>query len=189
MAAEAVRGNVVSDNGFSSSSRSLEPEQGERSSYAAAITESRKAKADESAMVSAMEAASAEGDPRAHYALATWYIHGTYGYPEAPARAIPLLRAAAEASVREAMFDLAVSYDSGIGVEEDPRRAFLWYLRAAVRGDPDAVGMVANYTATGRGTEVDDDAALVWYELAELLGVDVEDALAFQQLMRDNNGQ
>ncbi|MEZ4237318.1 MAG: hypothetical protein R3F59_14440 [Myxococcota bacterium] len=80
------------------------------------------------------------------------------------------------------MFDLAVCFDAGEGVDEDPRRAFLWYLRAAIRGDADAVGMVANYTANGRGTAPDDEVALAWYELAEALGVDVDDARAFREL-------
>ncbi len=74
-----------------------------------------------------MGRAAERGDPRAHYSLGTWYLHGEYGYREDPARAVPHLTDAAGGGVAEAMYDLGVMFDEGNGVEADQRAAFVWY--------------------------------------------------------------
>lgn len=162
----------------------LEPSTDEVSEYATAIRTARADKPD-AETARAMEAAAREGDPRAWYALATWHLHGSYGYGEAPHLAIPLLRRAAQGGVREAMYDLAVCFDLGKGTEENAAEAYRWYLRAALRGDLESIGLIANYTAAGHGVPPDSQLAVVWYELVEKLGIDVEDAASFRRWLEE----
>ena len=71
-----------------------------------------------------LNAASAAGDDRATYALATWYLHGKNVEKDID-RALNLLRLAADAGNADAMYDLAYSYEIGNGVPKDDRTAFL----------------------------------------------------------------
>jgi TPR repeat protein len=159
---------------------SLEPKADEESPYALAIATARRRDPDE-AVRGLMEKASAAGDPRAQYSLGTWYLHGVYGYPVDPARGVELLKRSARMGVCEAMFDLGVSYELAKGTRRDPRLAFLWYLRAAIRGDQGAIGRIANwYASRSYDVYVDEQSALAWYELAEAFGVDEGDAARFR---------
>ncbi|GEP52853.1 hypothetical protein RSO01_00190 [Reyranella soli] len=46
-----------------------------------------------------------------------------------------LLRQAAAENVPSALYDLAVSYEKGIGTKKNTRKAYELYLRAAIWGD------------------------------------------------------
>jgi TPR repeat protein len=158
----------------------LEPNVEEDSPYALAIAAARRGDSDD-VVRDLMERASSVGDPRADYSLATWYLHGAYGYPVDLARGVALLERSAPQGVCEAMFDLGVSYELAKGTRWDPRLAFLWYLRAAMRGDRDAISRVANwYASRSYDVDVDEQSALAWYELAEAHGVDEGDAARFR---------
>ncbi len=64
--------------------------------------------------------------------------------------------------------NLAMMYRKGIGVREDREKAFLWELKAAGLGDPDAQYYVAlSYFLGKNGTEQDLEKALDWAERAK----------------------
>ncbi len=161
---------------------SLTPNAEEQSSYALAFRLSQDGAPDEE-VAAHMRAASVSGDVRADYSIASCLLAGVRGFQHDPVAAVPLLKRAAAGNVVEAMFDLGVSFDRGIGVQADPREAYCWYLRAALRGDLTALSYVANYSTHGHGVARDDQVALVWYEVAEVLGVDAEEAKAFRKTM------
>jgi TPR repeat protein len=157
----------------------LEPLPDETSPYALAIAAARRGVPDEEVRT-LMEAGVADDDPRAHYSVATMYLHGAWGLSVDHRRAVRHLRYAASHGVREAMFDIAVSLELGKGVRKNRRDAFLWYLRAALRGDGSSMRRIANCYAAGVGVAADDSSALAWYEWAELLGADGGDAAEFR---------
>ena|ERR1700749_2793 len=80
-------------------------------------------------------AADKEGDVRATYALATWYIFGSPFTKIDHRNANKMLRKASDGGVADAAYDLAVSYEKGIGIRKSEARAFELYVRAALLGD------------------------------------------------------
>jgi uncharacterized protein len=119
-----------------------------------------------------LQAAHAEGDPRATYALATWYLHGQAPVAERDtAKARCLLEAAAAARVPDALYDLGVYYERGEDGAADPSRAFRNYLQAALRGDRQSVYEVGRCYHYGIGTTADEDTAVIWLDRAAELGV------------------
>lgn len=78
-----------------------------------------------------------EGDYRAHYAVATWYLHGRQ-VERNVTKAVRLLKQAAGHDVPEAAFDLAICYEIGCGVPVDMDMAAAMYLRALRLGDRQA---------------------------------------------------
>ena len=76
------------------------------------------------------------------------------------------------------MYDLAVSFEDGLGIKQDEAKAFEYYLRAAIRGDADSVFNVGRCLFYGLGTREDQAQAQIWLERAEELGtfvVETED--------------
>ena len=67
----------------------------------------------------------------------------------------------------EGMYNLAMMYQEGYGTAEDPREAFIWYRKAALAGDADAMYMTGWCIENMYGTESE---ALEWYLLAEQNG-------------------
>jgi TPR repeat protein len=118
-----------------------------------------------------LNAASAAGDDRATYALATWYLHGKHVGKDI-ARATVLLRLAADAGNSDAIYDLAYSHESGAGVDKDERTAFLLYVKAALIGHSQATYEVGRCYCYGVGTAVDLDLSDVWTRRARQLGVE-----------------
>ena len=55
------------------------------------------------------------GDPRATYALATWYFFGSPFTKIDWSRAARMLKQAAEGGISDAAYDLAISYEKGAG--------------------------------------------------------------------------
>src|SRR5262245_2831094 len=74
-----------------------------------------------------LRAAQSAGDHRATYALGTWYLHGTHLKKDVK-EGTRLIRLAAKANVPDALFDLAVSCEKGIGVRRNLKRAAELYL-------------------------------------------------------------
>ena len=107
---------------------------------------------EQRAGVALVEQLHAAGDALAAYAIGTWFLHGSHGYPRAPEKAAPYLQYAAERRAPEAAYDLATL------IEEDrlgarPRRdAFGYYVVAAAMGDRDAIEEVARCFYWGIGT-------------------------------------
>jgi TPR repeat protein len=116
--------------------------------------------------------AQSAGDPRAVYALGTWYLYGKPPVIERDlTRAVELLKQAAAAGLPDALYDLAVSYEKGETGTPDPVNAFQSYLRAAIRGDDQSVYEVGRCYQHGIGVRSDPSVAAIWFDRAKELGV------------------
>lgn len=93
-----------------------------------------------------------EGDYRAHYAVATWYLHGRH-VERNFTKAARLLKQAARHEVPEAAFDLALCYELGCGVPADMDRAAAMYLRALRLGDRQAAHALERLFHHGIGVQ------------------------------------
>jgi len=76
--------------------------------------------------------AEALGNADATYALATWHLFGHYIPVNLP-KAAALLKQAAQKGSADAAFDFAISLEVGKIVPKDKRRAFEFFLIAALR--------------------------------------------------------
>ena len=146
--------------------------------YEKAYEEMKKKKPDKRRVLSLLEQSHEQGDHRATYALATWYLHGEHVKKDIK-KAITLLKQSANAKVPDALYDLAISFEKGIGVKKDNSRAFELYLKAALRDDHQSVEEVARCYYYGIGVKEDRRVAEIWYERAEELGV-IDDDTADQ---------
>lgn len=92
------------------------------------------------AAVEHLKAAIDENDPRAAYALATWYLHGIDGVVEVNyEEAVKLLKKSAMHRFPPAIYDLGVCYYHGSGVKKSLEHAFECYAEASTYGDTDAI--------------------------------------------------
>lgn len=120
-----------------------------------------------------LEDAHDQGDRRATYAMATWYLFGNEAHPKNLHKAVQLLKLAAKADIASAHFDLAVSYEKGQGIKKNEQAAYRHYLAAALNGDNDSLTEVGRCLYYGIGIARDRKAAEIWFRRAEALGVDV----------------
>lgn len=79
------------------------------------------------------------------------------------------LKAAGEGNV-EAMFQTAINYDFGYGVERDLTKAVEWYEKAASKNSPDAMFSLASIYEDGQLGAVNLPKAVEWYKKATDLG-------------------
>jgi uncharacterized protein len=114
------------------------------------------------------------GSPSANYALATWYLFGHKGakieIKKDISRAVKLLKLAARGGVANALYDLAVCYEIGAGVEKSEYEAFRGYMKAALLGDADATYEVGRLYYHGIGVSKDRALAKAWLDRAHELG-------------------
>lgn len=79
---------------------------------------------------------------------------------------------------------IGVMYALGLGVERDDRRAFEWYLRAAMKGHPGAQSGVGWYYEVGRGMPAPDLVrAYMWYVLSAI-GGDPDAAISQEEVRK-----
>jgi TPR repeat protein len=116
-------------------------------------------------------AADKEGDARATYALATWFLFGNRYCKKDYHQAVRLLKQAAKANIREAAYDLAICFEKGRGARKSFKGAFRCYVQAALLGDVQSHFEVGRMCFHGIGTAKDRDLAEVWLARAEALGV------------------
>lgn len=140
--------------------------------YDEALLEVSRENADIDKVVLMLRKSIAEGEPRAAYALGTWYLHG-YGdkIGKDIDKALELLQQAASENVPGALFDLAVCYEKGEGLTKNLRTAMEYYLRAALNGDDQSVYEVGRGYHYGIGFEKDRKLSEIWFDRAEALGV------------------
>jgi TPR repeat protein len=112
-----------------------------------------------------------EGDGRATYALATWHLFGSPFTKVDYRVANKMLKQAAAKGVAEAAYDLAISYEKGVGIGKSLPRAFEYYIRAALLGDAQSHYEVGRMYYWGRGVARSRRLAECWMEKAESLGV------------------
>jgi hypothetical protein len=67
---------------------------------------------------------------------------------------------------KQALFDLALMYDDGDGVEEDNEKAIALYIKAANKGHIKAMNNLALMYDEGDGVEEDNEEAVKWYTKA-----------------------
>ena len=137
--------------------------------YLAALKEMERKSPNPSKAFPLLEKALNDDDPRAAYALGTWYLHGFY-VEKNVRKGLKLIRAAAKRNVPSALYDLAVSYEKGEGVKEDASRAAELYLKAALHGDDQAVFEFGRCLYHGVGVPADRKLARVWLDRARDLG-------------------
>lgn len=138
--------------------------------YDEALKESRRKGAQLGDVAPLLTAAHEAGDPRATYALATWYLHGRV-FKKNVRRSVTLLREAAKHHIPDALYDLAVCYEQGEGVSKNSRKAFEFYLRAALQGERQSVYEVGRCYYHGIGVARDRQLARIWLDRAEELGI------------------
>lgn len=80
------------------------------------------------------------------------------------------LRKSIELGSRTAVNDLAVRYQTGLGVWQDQRMALVLYLGAARKGDPMAINNVGNYFNSGNLLPQDKETALFYFIKSDELG-------------------
>lgn len=140
------------------------------SSYAQAIKLMKSSSPDEKKGAQLLEKALEEQDPRAYYALATWYLHGRY-YKKDLKKAVSLLKKAAKENIAEAAFDLALCYEKRAGISYSPTKAYEFYLKAALLGDAQSFYEIGRLYYYGIGTPKDEDIAEIWLSHAEKLQI------------------
>lgn len=138
--------------------------------YEKALTIMASSKVDIKKATSLLREALRMGEPRAAYALGTWYFSGANGFKENKKKGIELIRAAAHEKVPAALFDLAACYEEGLAVEIDLEKAFILFLDAAIHGDEQAVFEVSRCYFHGIGIEQNRQISEIWGARAEELG-------------------
>src|ERR1700761_9323623 len=101
-----------------------------KSKYERALKLARGPEGESRVVFDLLTASHNEGDARATYALATWFLHGSLFTPINKKKAVALLKVVAKAGVADAAFDLAVSYEIGEGIAKSPKLAFEMHVRA-----------------------------------------------------------
>ena len=81
----------------------------------------------------------------------------------------------------EAMYDVAIRYYDGNGVEKNKRESFNWFLKAAEKGHVDAMVEVAECYYYGSGVEADEDEGFYWM----LKAAEAGDVYAMEDIAKD----
>jgi TPR repeat protein len=123
--------------------------------------------------------AAQQGQPNAQYSVALAYFYGDYGVATDKsetakwlARAIqPLTVAANQADdvshqSRVSQRRLGLMYQYGWVVEQDPVKAFQWFLKSAEQGDAPAQQLVSEAYDSGTGVAQDKAEAAKWFSKA-----------------------
>lgn len=105
-----------------------------------------------------------DNDPRALCARAMCYVDGKYGSEVNDSKAMKLFLKLSSSHVPEALFALAVSYDTGDGVGKDEFKALSYYLRAATLGHSEACFQVSEYFREGKHIKRDKELEIFWLE-------------------------
>jgi len=94
-------------------------------------------------------------------------LHLGKGVPQNALDATAKIKAAAEADYQPAFTTLGERYELGLGV---PRRsdnnAYIWYLKAAEKGDVVAQAKVGDWLTRGKGIDKDEAAGVIWLQRA-----------------------
>lgn len=100
------------------------------------------------------------------------------------AEAMEVLRPAARSGNADAEELIGVMYGLGLGVEQDYRRAFEWYLRSSLKAHPGAQSGLAWYYELGLGLPAPDLVrAYVWYQLSTI-GGDPDAAISVEEIVK-----
>jgi len=104
-------------------------------------------------------------------------------------KAMQMLRPAANAGNADAEELIGIMYAMGLGVTQDDRRAFEWYLRSAMKGHAGAQSGVGWYYEVGRGLpSIDLVRAYMWYTLSAI-GGDPDALVSQEEVIKKMNPQ
>jgi TPR repeat protein len=104
-------------------------------------------------------------------------------------KAMQMLRPAANAGNADAEELIGIMYAMGLGVTQDDRRAFEWYLRSAMKGHAGAQSGVGWYYEVGRGLpSIDFVRAYMWYTLSAI-GGDPDALISQEEVIKKMNPQ
>ena len=104
-------------------------------------------------------------------------------------KAMQMLRPAANAGNADAEELIGIIYAMGLGVTQDDRRAFEWYLRSAMKGHAGAQSGVGWYYEVGRGLpSIDLVRAYMWYTLSAI-GGDPDALISQEEVIKKMNPQ
>ena len=104
-------------------------------------------------------------------------------------QAMQMLRPAANAGNADAEELIGIMYAMGLGVTQDDRRAFEWYLRSAMKGHAGAQSGVGWYYEVGRGLpSIDLVRAYMWYTLSAI-GGDPDALISQEEIIKKMNPQ
>ena len=139
--------------------------------YEIALQSAKKSKTRTRKVYDLLVLADKEGDGRATYALATWYLFGTKFTPKDLVYGTELLKRAEREGVADAVHDLAVSYEKGVVVGKSAAKAFVLYVKAALLGDKQSFYEVGRMYYHGIGVRQNRELAEIWLDKAESLGI------------------
>ncbi len=94
------------------------------------------------------------------------YMKGTGGKTKDYAKAMKYARIAAERGNTDAMVDIGLMYNNGLGVTQDYAEAVKWYRKAAEQGDAWGQNNLGNKYRDGLGVTQDYSEAVKWYRKA-----------------------
>jgi tetratricopeptide (TPR) repeat protein len=93
------------------------------------------------------------------------------------AKALPLLRRAADAGNPVAQFETGLRYDLGEGVALDYKQAMAWYEKSASQGHAPAQHNIGILFGQGQGVAQDPKMAVTWFEKAAAQGLPSSQAM------------
>lgn len=89
---------------------------------------------DRAAVVNLMTSAANAGYAEAQFNLALYYSQGRYGFAKDQNQSFSWAKRAADQGFAQAQLYVGACYEFGVGVDENPAEAVLWYNRAAAQG-------------------------------------------------------
>ncbi len=94
-------------------------------------------------------------------------LHLGKGVPQNALDATAKIKAAAEADYQPAFMALGERYEQGLGVaRRSDNNAYIWYLKAAEKGDVAAQAKVGDWLTRGKGIDKDEAAGVTWLQRA-----------------------
>src|SRR5688572_27015912 len=140
--------------------------------YDQALEEANRDQPDMGLVKKLLEKSVMLGNSQASYILAGWYLEGNDGVVKKDMKkAIELLNMAVTDNIPAALFDLAICYEEGLGVEKNEQVAFELYLKAALEGDKESIHSIGRCYYHGIGVPRNEKIAFIWLGKAEELGV------------------
>ena len=117
-----------------------------------------------------------KSNPKAFFALGTWFFFGENGCKKDEEKGLEYIRKAAELKDSDALYHLALYYERlENATDEDVKKAFLYYFEAALLGDASAMYEVGRCLFYGIGTTQNELLAEVAIATAEHLGYEEQD--------------
>ncbi|MEM7362259.1 MAG: tetratricopeptide repeat protein [Bacteroidota bacterium] len=104
--------------------------------------------------------------PEIYHLLGTWYLEGKHVKKNLK-RAISFFKKAADEDVIEAVYQLALHHQSGIGTPQDAQEAHRLFTKAALNGHPPSAQKVADIYASKPKTKKNKKLATLWAQYAK----------------------